>query len=138
MVRLTSGFAADQRIDLAFGGLLVEVDAIGVERVGLALLLGRSLALLVVLSAASACWSWSTPRTGRVSDRPGALGDAVRNVVHRVVARHVLLLQEEGGMALALGEDRDQHIGARHFLAARRLHMDDGALDDALEAGGGL
>ena len=38
-------------------------------------------------------------------------------------------------MALALGEDRDQHVGAGDFLAARRLHMDDGALDDALEAG---
>ena len=38
-------------------------------------------------------------------------------------------------MALALGEDRDQHIGAGHLLAARRLHMDDGALDHALEPG---
>ena len=38
-------------------------------------------------------------------------------------------------MALALGEDRDEHVGARHFLAARRLHVDHRALDDALEAG---
>ena len=38
-------------------------------------------------------------------------------------------------MALALGEDRDQHIGAGHFLAARRLDVNDRALDDALEAG---
>ena len=41
-------------------------------------------------------------------------------------------------MALALGEDRDQHVGAGHLLAARRLHVDHGALDHALEAGGGL
>ena len=41
-------------------------------------------------------------------------------------------------MALALGEDGDQHVGAGHLLAARRLHVDDGALDDALEAGGRL
>ena len=41
-------------------------------------------------------------------------------------------------MAFALGEDRDQHIGAGDFLAARRLHMDDRALDHALEAGGRL
>ena len=41
-------------------------------------------------------------------------------------------------MALALGEDRDEHVGAGHFLAAGRLHMDHGALDDALEAGGRL
>ena len=37
-------------------------------------------------------------------------------------------------MAFALGEDRDQHVGAGHFFAARGLHVDDGALDDALEA----
>ena len=41
-------------------------------------------------------------------------------------------------MALALGEDRDEHVGAGDFLAARRLHVDHGALDDALEAGGRL
>ena len=66
------------------------------------------------------------------------LGDAVADVVDRVVAGHVLLLQEIGGVALALGEDRDQHIGAGHLLAAGGLHMDHGALDHALEAGGGL
>ena len=37
-------------------------------------------------------------------------------------------------MALALGEDRDEHIGARHFFAPGRLHMDHRSLDDALEA----
>ena len=41
-------------------------------------------------------------------------------------------------MALALGEDRDQHVGAGHLLAAGRLHVDDGALDHALEPGGRL
>jgi hypothetical protein len=41
-------------------------------------------------------------------------------------------------MALALREDGDEHIGARHLLASRRLHMDHGALDDALEARGRL
>jgi hypothetical protein len=38
-------------------------------------------------------------------------------------------------VAFALGEDRDEHIGAGDLLAARRLHMDHRALDDALEAG---
>ena len=60
------------------------------------------------------------------------------DVIDRVVARHVLLLQEIGGVALALGENRDQHVGAGHFLAAGRLHVDRRALDDALEAGGRL
>ena len=41
-------------------------------------------------------------------------------------------------MALALGEYGDQHIGAGHFLAPRGLHMNHRALDDALEARGGL
>ena len=41
-------------------------------------------------------------------------------------------------MALALGEDRDQHVGAGHLLAAGRLDVDHGALDHALEAGGRL
>ncbi len=41
-------------------------------------------------------------------------------------------------MALALGEDRDQHVGAGHLFAAGRLHVDDGALDHPLEPGGRL
>ncbi len=41
-------------------------------------------------------------------------------------------------MAFALGEYGDEHIGAGHFLAAGRLHVDDRALDDALESRGRL
>ncbi len=41
-------------------------------------------------------------------------------------------------MALALGEDGDQHVGAGHFLAAGGLDVDHRALDHALEAGGRL
>ncbi len=60
------------------------------------------------------------------------------DIVDRVVARHFLLLQEEGGVRFAFREDGDQHIGAGHFVAARGLDVDDGALDDALETGRGL
>ena len=38
-------------------------------------------------------------------------------------------------MAFALREDGDEHVRAGHLLAAGRLNVDDGALDDALEAG---
>ena len=123
--------AADQRIDLAVARLFVEVDAIGLERVALLLA-----ALFAVAGFAFGLLVDAARRT-RLR-HPGSLGDAVADVVDRVVARHVLLLQEIGGVAFALGEDRDQHVGAGHFFATGRLHMDDGALDHALEAGGRL
>ena len=41
-------------------------------------------------------------------------------------------------MAFAFGEQGDQHIGAGDFVAAGILDMQHGALDHALEAGGGL
>ena len=58
------------------------------------------------------------------------------DVGHRIEAAHVLLLEEIDGVALALGEQGDQHVGAGHLVAARRLDVEDGALDDALEAAG--
>ena len=65
-----------------------------------------------------------------------ALADAVADEADRIEAAHVLLLQEIDGVALALGEERHEHVGAGHLLAARRLNVEDGALDDALEARG--
>ena len=123
------GLAADQRIDLAFLRLLVEVDAVGLQRIAFFL---RLVARLASPAPRPRCRApGATPKA-----RP--LGDAVADVVDRVVARHVLLLQEIGGVALALGEDRHQHVGAGDLLAAGGLHMDHGALDHALEACGGL
>ena len=123
------GLAPDQRIDAAVLGLLVEVDAVGVERV---------LRLLLLVAPCPRAWLLVDAAHVLGLGHAGPLGDAVADVLHGVEARHLLLLQEEGGMALALGEDRDQHVGARHLLAARGLHVHDGAVDDALEAGGGL
>jgi hypothetical protein len=62
-------------------------------------------------------------------------GDAVRDEVDCVEPAHVLLFEEIGGVALALGKDRDEHIGARDLLLAGGLDVDDGALDDTLEGG---
>ena len=115
---------ADQRIDLAVLGFLVEVDAIGFERViGVLALAFALVGRRLVVDAARG------PGLGQAR----AFGNAMGNVVDRVVAGHFLLLQEEGRVALTLGEDGNQHIGAGHLLTAGRLHMDNGALDDALE-----
>ena len=62
------------------------------------------------------------------------LGDPVTDVIDRVVAGHILFLQEICRVRLALGEDRDQHVGAGHFLAARRLDVERSPLHHALEA----
>ena len=55
-----------------------------------------------------------------------------------IEAAHVLLLQEIDRVAVALGEQRDQHIGAGHRVLAARLHMQDRTLDHALETRGRL
>jgi hypothetical protein len=60
----------------------------------------------------------------------------VADEAHRVEPAHVLLLQEIDGIALALAEQRDEHVRAGHFVAARGLDVEDRALDDALEAAG--
>ena len=52
----------------------------------------------------------------------------------RVEAGQVLLLQEIDRIGFAFGEERDEDVGARYLILARRLDMQDRALDDALEA----
>ena len=118
--------AADQRVDPALARLLVEVDAVGIERlaplahdlVGLGILLGAMDGAVLLLAE--------------------HLGDAVADVIERIQAAHLLFLQEVDRVALALREHGDQDVGAGHLLAARRLHVDRGALQHALEAGGRL
>ena len=115
--------APDQRIDPARLGLLVEVDAIGVERLGT--LLDGSLLLVRAFH-----------RLGL--GLAGHLGDAVADVADGIEARHILLLEEIDRMALALGEQRDEHVAAGHLAAARGLDVHGGAMERALEARGGL
>jgi len=59
----------------------------------------------------------------------------VGNEVDHVEARHTLLVQIVDRVRILLAEDRDQHVGAGHFLlaAAGRLHVHDRALDHTLE-----
>ena len=123
------GLAPDQRVDAAGLGLLVEVDAVGVERV-LRLLLAvlAPLGALVLIDAAHVLGL----------GHAGPLGDAVADVLDGLEARHLLLLQEERGMALALGENGNQHVGAGDLLASGGLHVHHRAVHHALEAGRGL
>ena len=66
------------------------------------------------------------------------LGDSVTDVVHRVVAGHILLLQEIRRVSLPLGEYGDQHVRAGHLLSARRLDVERRALHHPLETVGRL
>ena len=111
--------AADQRVDAAGGGLRHQIDGIEAERV-LPFGLG-SFGFGIFLRAA-----------------PDIAFGTVTDIGHRVEAGHVHRLQEPDGMALALGENGHQHIGAGRHLASRRLGVDNGALDHPLEAGGRL
>jgi hypothetical protein len=85
----------------------------------------------------SGCGACSSAPLGCGPRSAAALADAVADVADRVEPAHVLLLQEIDGIAVAFGEQRDQHVGAGHRILARGLDMQDGALDHALEAGGG-
>ena len=115
---LDFGITADQRVDLAGFRLLIEIDAIGGQRIAiLALFLG-------FLDAAHDFLLGGT----------GLAADTVRNEIHRVVARHIALGEKIGGVAFTLGEQRDQDIRPGDFLSPGVLDMDHGALDDALEA----
>ena len=120
-------FAADQRVDLAKHGLLVEVLRVVVERAAGA---AGFLFLLALLGFAR--------RALRSGARLRRFGDAVGNEVHHVEARNVLPLEEIDGVGILLAEDRDQHIGAGDFFLAGRLDVQDRALNHPLEAQGGL
>jgi hypothetical protein len=117
--------AADQRIDLAVAGELVEVLRELVERRALAVGL-----FLLALGARAAALA-RLGRLGRI-----ALLDAVGDEIDDVEPGHALLVEVVDGVRVLLAEDRDQDVGAGDFLlaAAGRLDVHDRALDDALEA----
>ena len=125
---------ANQRVNLALFGLLVQVHAVIRQRIlatrrTAALFFAFLTWLLIARAIALRCAGLRTP---------GRLGNAMADEIHRIKARHVLQLQEIDRMGFAFRKQCHQHIGAGHFIAARRLHMDGGALHHALEASGGL
>ena len=121
---LNLGLAPDQRVDVTILGLLVEVDTIGAQRL---------LPLLDTRLAVEALFVGAVH--GPVVFLAGHLGDAVRDIIHRIKTGHLLLLQEINRVAFAFRENGDQHIRARDLFAAGRLDMDCGALKDTLEPG---
>ena len=55
------------------------------------------------------------------------------NVLYCIKPRHLLFLQKIRSVAFPLRKDADEHVGARDFLATRRLDVNDSPLDDPLE-----
>ena len=108
--------AANQRIDLAVNGHLVEVRRKLFERrlFRLASAVQRHLVVLRPLAR----------------HRRHAVGD----VIDHVKARYVLEIQEVDSLRLFFAEDRHEHVGAGDFFLAARLHVKDSALQHPLEA----
>ena len=124
-MRSISSCAADQRVDAAFLGQLVEVGRVLLERGGalrvtLALDLGRGFL--------------------RAGGARGVLGlrEPVGNEVDHVEPRDLLQAEQVRGVGVLLAEDRDQHVRDRDLLLAARLDVEDRALQHALEAQRGL
>ncbi len=88
----------DQRIDVSLAGFGVEIDAIFRKRAFI--LVGAALRFVLLFRILGA------PNRSRFAIG-GVFCDAVTDVVHSVIAGHVLLLQEERCMAFALSEDCD-------------------------------
>ena len=119
--------AANQRVNLAFLGQLVEVDGVLLQWRSFLVLL----ATFFVLGSALA----GLGGLGRV-----AFLDAVGNVIDHVQACDALLVQVVDGVGVFFAKNGDQHVGAGDFLlaAAGGLHMHDGALNHPLETQRGL
>ena len=111
-------FTADQGIDAANASKLIEV---GGEVFHTFLPAG----LLFIARLASAV-------IGRLARLIFAC--TMRNEVHHIESAHFMFTQQVGGLRLLLAENRHQHVGAGHFAAARRLYVEDGALQHTLEA----
>ena len=111
-------------IDLSEPRLLVEMGGERLERA----LLGRLLRLFLLLGGVE----------GVVLVVVVDLRDSVCDVVDDVEPGDVLSIEEVHRLGLAFAEDRDEHVGAGDLLLARGLHVEDRALEDALESEGGL
>ena len=115
---LELGRAADERIDLALFGALVEIDGEQLERI--AGLLGRPFFIA----------DEGRLRRGRV------FADAVREVLQHVQLVHALAAQQVDGLRPLGLIDRRQHLAGVDFLLSRRLGVQLRVLHDPLQHGG--
>ena len=107
-------------------GFFVQVNAIGCQR--LLALFDHLFGLGIGISTRG----W-TALAGRLT-----LGNAVRDVIHRVKSGHFLRLKKIDSVTFALGEQGHQNICARDFLSARGLNMNRRTLHNTLETRGWL
>ena len=97
----------DQRINVAFPRFGVEVDAV-LRECGFLLFALRLLRLRLFFVLRRAGYR-AAFAVGRV------LGNPMRDEVDRVIAGHVLILQEVGCVAFTFGKDCDKHVCAGNF-----------------------
>ena len=109
-------FTPDQRINFSVHRHLVEIERETLQRTtGLFCICAFGFGLIFLAGS------------GR------RFGNAVRNEIHYVQTRYALLMQEIHGVRVFFAVNGHQYIGAGHFFFSGRLHMQDRALDDALE-----
>ena len=120
----------DQRVEISVPGALIHVDA---EFFDFA---GSRFSLSGVLGRRRNFLDFAGSGDGSDIAKSRLLGDAVRNEVDRIVTRHVLLLQEIGRVALALGKYGDEQVCARHFVPVRIVDMGHRPFDDAGKGAG--
>ena len=109
--------ASNQWIDLAGQRLCIEVQRVVAQRAALARRFNLCLGLGRGFLFADLC----------------GLVDAVGDVVHHIQARDVALVEEIHRVRFLFAKQGHQDVGAVDFLLVGRLHVQDGALDDALE-----
>ena len=102
--------ASDQRINIAFARLHVQIYAVFIKRTFFGVAICDALGFFFQIGRA---FGTAVLAVGRV------FCNAVCDEVHRIIACHVLGLQEVGCVAFAFCKNRHQNIGACHFGAAR-------------------
>ena len=65
------------------------------------------------------------------------LADAMADIADGIEPAHILLLEEINGIAFAFRKQGNEDVGARDFITARGLDVQDGALHHPLKPAGG-